>query len=215
MPDIRKTGFLDDFQRPDEDPLSWDGRWKYLFWNGLSNLALGGNVCSSANAFVNSTASSYWSPATFTGDVECWGLTTGSNDLTEGLDLFLHITGTVGQGIDAVNGYRLRWLDPIGDANFTISRFDGGGRTDLHTEIGDLATVEGAMLFRRTGDTLQGYAANSHTDPDFQLVIETSDSTYSTGFLGLGTAQDDDNPGWAGFGGGAIRRTQIYRYVSN
>ena len=40
-------------------------------------------------------------------------------------------------------------------------------------------------------------------------------SNLCAGYIGLGNDQDDNNPSWRGFGGGQIRRTQIYRYVSN
>jgi hypothetical protein len=74
---------------------------------------------------------------------------------------------------------------------------------------------------RRNGDDVEVWTANGTggaTSPPgdpWTLVLSATDTTYRFGYGGIGTSQDDDNPAWDAFGGGELRRTQIYRYVSN
>ena len=221
MAELRQTGFLDDFQRPDENPLSWDGRWQSLRSTTGNELALTSHFVCIIGVAPNSSQASYWQPDVWYGDVECWGQGSGGNDLSEGLSLFLHVYQTRFQtgGNELLTGYQAQWSDDvIGGPHMTLYRYNGGGaRTTLAGPTpGAFDCTGGLNLFRRIGNTLEAWTTSDPTGlTGWSLLISATDSTYSYGFVGLGTQNDDENPGWAGFGGGSLNRSRIIRYVSN
>lgn len=221
MAELRRTGVLDDFQRPDEDPLSWDGRWQTLRFPTGTRLALASHVVQRTGVNPNSGQASYWQPAVFYGDVECWGKGFGGNDLSEGMSMYLHTWNTYYQAgnPDLLTGYGAFWNDDvIGGNHMTLARYDGGGSPTIIAGpvAGAFDCTGGINLFRKVGNTLEAWKT---TDPTgltgWTLLISVSDATYSYGFVGIGTSQDDNNPCWTDFGGGSLNRSQIYRYVSN
>lgn len=221
MAELRRTGTLDDFQRPDESPLSWDGRWQTLRY-AASPLSLSSGAVGILGVSPSVSPASYWQPNVWYGNVECWGRGWGGNDLSEGLSLYLHMWNTYYQAGNPalLTGYRAMWSDDvIGGPHMTLYRYNGSGSPTVLA--GPTAGVSfdctgGLNLFRKMGDTLEAWKTTDSTGlTGWTLLISATDSTYSYGFVGLGTQQDDENPGWKLFGGGSLNRSQIYRYISN
>jgi hypothetical protein len=216
MADMRTTGFLDDFQRPNEDPLSFGGRWELLVYDGVHNLKLDGFRVELFETSGGSSQASAWTYESFAGDVEVWGLAAPEADLREGLRLYLHMTQPYGKtGVNEYSGYRAEFGVPIiGSAFVDIVRFDNGdptGLAEVNGDWGHLVDEESIPLLRTVGDQVELWHS-ADSGQTWTLQLSATDPTYRFGYLGLGTAQDDDNPGWLGFGGGLIRRTQMYRW---
>lgn len=212
MPDIRQTGFLDDCQRSDEDPLFWDGRWARMFSAG-SWLKLHNNSITMGSPLGGTSQSSYWTPSSFSGDQEVWGIGGGGYDIREGLRLYMCMTNPTDP--HGACGYRMQNMAGVTGSGCSIDRFDNGTATILASGAFVDMGFSDIYLFRRTGNLLELWVAYDGDDQNWTLLCSAIDSNYHFGYIGLGTAQDDPNPGWGGFGGGKIHRSQIYRYVSN
>lgn len=242
MADIRTTGFLDTFVRgvppgPNiEDPLSFGGRWKHLYASAPGHLLkLESNGTTGAVELFEITGGSgqaaiWYQP--YSGDVETWAIAAGGTaDLREGLRQYLHISNLsdpdaipVSQyGYRQWTGYFIDSLYGILGSGSTLYAIGAGGIDSGVTVLDSTGFVidfgGGAGLLRTVGDQVEWWTCQSIAgEPDFDnwtLRLSGTDTSWRSGYIGIGTQQDDDNPSWQGFGGGEILRTQIYRYVSN
>jgi hypothetical protein len=233
--DPRTTGLLDDFVRgvppgPNvEDPLSFGGRWKHLYmsnpthWIKLESNGTIGSVDIKEISGGSGQAVIWYQP--FGGNVECWGTTIGVADLREGLRMYLHISGLTdadgfpvsNYGSRAWTGYVLESLVGVIGSGTTLGKThpDGieGGLISLADFPGTTFDFAGGGIhvLRTIGERVQWWWATGADPTNFSLMADVVDTTYRSGYIGIGTQQDDDSPGWLNFGGGVVRRTQYYR----
>lgn len=220
MADIRHTGYLDNFSlRADEDPLSYDGRWEILSFTYGTHLSLEGGSVEVHTVTGGTAQTAAWVANAFTGDVECWGIPGYGNDLREGLRIYIHVQPEsiyYNSGGSDTSGYRVRWNQQLGEARMWLERLDGGVGTVLDSIIGVGFPFGGVVLLRKIGSTIEFWMTTDGSgQTGWTQYLSGTDNAYTSGFFGIGTEQDDPNPGWIGFGGGQINRSQIYRYVSN
>lgn len=217
MADIRGTAVLDDFQRPAEDPISWDGRWLVTdptVWTGMSHAAFG----DATHGAAGSPSDSYWTlDPTLSGDVELWGICSGggATGIAWGLDLW----SNVGSNVD---GYRFRIeYTIVAGPVYLLYRFDNGLLTPLAQVAAPAGAANGAeaMLIRRNGNDVECWVAHDRTDlTTWSLVLSATDTTYMGGFrLGMGITDNSQFQilGWTSIGGGVPNRTQIIRWLTN
>lgn len=209
MPDIRQnTGFIDDFDRPNEDPLSNGGQWTTT--PGFNKLVLKGNAVTHSTSF--SFGDMYWNPLSMDGDAaECWGYQAGGG--ASGIAWAVDLWTTGG------NGYRFRYEVAATNSRWRIYA-DGGIVDDTGPIFGGMGTYEnghGVILIRRNGGLVEGWST-----PDTDLIngwtqwCSASESSYTTGLhAGLGVTDNSSSQihGWEAFGAG-VRLPfvpQIYR----
>lgn len=219
MADIRKTGVLDDCQRPDESPLSHGGDWAPAVrptygWNGYApGLQLFHNAIMNVGVITNSVNVSYWKSAVFHNPVEVWGRAGAGFDLSEGLRLYMNMLSPEGNVL--FSGYALEMGAPVvGSSYWTIFRYDpDGGQAGVVAVNSGFPGTDELVLFRNIGGNLEDWRDLGTNGAFWTFVCGGFDPTYDFGYIGLATLQDDNNPSWTEFGGGQIRRTQIYRIL--
>ena len=220
MADIRVTGILDptDDRGPTvapEIPLDYGGRWSPYgsYTDDLALLAYGvgpAHYIITASDQTPSTpqqAHSYWTPSTFDGDVEVWAhLNTGLDD---GASMSLGLISSAGGYGGSWDGYHLRIINTFSASTtrWEIYRIDNGSATLVASTLDSVVSLpsgDHVVLFRRSGNDLQGYKS-SDDGLNWTLGVSVTDSTYTTGMnVGVGTSVQSitDYPGWYTVGGG-------------
>lgn len=220
MADIRTTGLLDDFQRPDENPLSGGGNWSQTDPTFSGNMQLVSHGATHQSG--GPSGDSYWTTL-FTqfgsDEVEVWGYPRGGGAGAAGVAWALDLWQQPG-GSGVVDGYRFRNESSGGGAQFRLYRITNTATATTIGGSGGFATGNPStmvMLLRRNGGNVEGwYSANAGAN--WTLVVSTTDSTY-TGSFYIGCGIRDNSAGqildWAGIGGGSgsVNRPQIYRYL--
>ena len=201
--DIRTTPLLDDFDRPDENPLSGSGSW--------AKADASSNVIQLVNNQVRlpsqtSILSLYqWAPESLDGDVEVWATLGGALD--DGAAADLGIVTEVG-GTNQMDGYVLRAVNTFGFAGWQIRKRTNWGGVQVLAQAGFSgggASTGHLVLFRREGNALQGWRSKDG-GATWALEISATDSTHTAGFhIGLGfSVAVATSPSWDDFGGGLI-----------
>lgn len=220
MPDIRRTGLLDDFKR-DEQPMFYDGRWLPIDYAQTGELRTvfdemaDEGVCELSED-LSKIAYSYWTagpPSPVSADWEVWGNHAGSFDDGSSSQLWAVDPATVG-GSNAANGYALRVVNTFSFMGLQIRRYDGFSANVLASEAG--AYGHGILYFRRRGGMLEGWRS-ADGGLTFTKLIEAGDSTY-TGAMRFGLGHSvavAHTDGWKSFGAGPIIQSQIYRLLRN
>ena len=188
-----QTPVLDDFNRPNEDPLSQGGAWASTSFGG-SGITL--EVISNQAAQNETTgfAASYRT-ADVSGDAEVYATVSVAPGNNEYMDLYLHLQQPAEL---SVAGYRARWHHWAGTDSITIQRFDAVGTTNL--VFANLEPPAGdTLLLRRRGNGLELWRKNAGV---WTQLATTQDATYQSGKLGLGSITDHGF--WDNFGGGAF-----------
>lgn len=213
MADIRVTGYLDDFNRANEDPL-----------DGVNNTewALSGLVTQKLRLVTNavtlkasqSSGDMYWTVRTYNEDViEVWGIATGGNaaGIAWALDLWVSSSITGGSGV--IDGYRVRQEVSTGGGSIILYRVTNGSTTSLQnsrTTYGIAGFTSGisspCLLYRHTQSTNlhEAFFANSPYT-SWTQAINYTESTWSGPFnIGIGLTDNSASSlhGWAGIGGG-------------
>jgi hypothetical protein len=220
MADIRRSAVLDDCQRANEHPLAgptgveWGkvGVGGSSFWGTdghVGGLCLVDNVIGNHGVVPDSRQGAYWKPLIAHDPCEVWARSAAGFDLSEAWHLFLALQRPDGTN---VKGYMASMVVPVGPDIWAIARLDDVFSSTLLVSVpqGPLGDNELA-LFRLDAGVLSLWRDNGTNGASWSLVCSASDSTYTFGHLGLGTDQDDDNPGWREFGGGEILYTQVFR----
>lgn len=215
MADIRQNpGFLDDFDRADENPLSGGGNWAQTASGFWSELELENNQATLQGA--NTLSSSYWTPTSYSGDdCEVWGIAAGGG--ASGMAFRLGLYKDVGVGAN-LDGYRYGFDIGASGGRHVIRELLNGAGSNLavSADAGGTPTGNpGHLLFRRNGNDLEGWWS-SDAGANWTLMVSATDTTYTTNlFLSLDLA---DNGGlqsveWTAFGGGPAEEffPQIYR----
>jgi len=211
MADIRVTSEIDNFSRADENPLSAGGNYAQVRTSGDFSQQLQNK---SNDAWPQTGAAhfsaSYWTPESFTGDMEMWGEVTGFTDNQNAWYLcFIKDVGTAN-----IDGYICGWIDAVGD-RIQIRRFDNGSATLIKdVALSNLPNGGDLLLLRTVGNDLQAWQSVD-AGANWSMDTSVTDSTYRTGLsLTLALFSSASNgPKWAGWGGGQAVDfiPQIYR----
>lgn len=210
MADIRQSPLLDDFQRPDETPIALPWRRDFSGW---ADAVLREHSLASDH-FPPAGLQSYFSELVMSGSasggpvIETWGLAGGSPALSDAWRF-----GLLEAGEDP-NGYLLVTGQGVTGTYYDLRRYDAGAYTSIGGASGTLTDLEYALM-RLNGGDVEIWKDNltSGAGP-WSLVCSVSDPNHRTGLYPHFGATGIET-GWKEVGGGAIVKTQIYRYVSN
>jgi RHS repeat-associated protein len=192
------SGVLDDFERPNEDPLSQSGNWAPLSIDG-SGPTLEVRERSASHDEGDVQGDSFRSHDLPAGDAEVFGTIAVVPDDQRIMSLYLSLREA---GTPGVDGYEARWFHWIARDGVYIRKIVDGVSTNLPgspVEIADEPIAGDVLLFRRVGDELELWHKRGATSV---LRLKTSDGSYHGGRLGLGT--QGIKARWDDFGGGAL-----------
>lgn len=180
--------WLDNFDRPDENPISYGGRWQPLTAATVTLRGLSSNLTP-----VGTSGSARWGPLTLT-DSEVWvevadAMTGGSSQMSVAAR-----TSDFGTTWD---GYILQHLA----ATMDMSVVTNGSLTSLGSVSGVPTPATGdrvALVIQGTQLEAWRYSAGGV----WTKMIEKSDSTYSSGAIGVFLGQPGGSVTVGLFGGG-------------
>ena len=177
------TPILDNFQRPDENPLSDGGKWSSLF---TTNLEL---VSHQALSNSGSSAGNYWNPTTFT-DLEVYAQVT--------VPPMKNAIAVQAWDLSSGDGYGCSWAPSTN--SFYIVRYDTGVEHAVESVVQTLSAGDSIGL-SRMGSTFTCYQEHGGI---WNAVVAATDATYG-GPFNL-TLEVEDGVGEFGyFGGGALQ----------
>jgi hypothetical protein len=196
MPDIRAhPEFLDDFQRPDEDPI--EPPW--IQTPGATSTAThfleNGRMESHGDGQYRYTGAGGGPFDASTASIEVWGLAGPGIDLTE--------AWRIGFLTSDCSGYMCLINNNIGDNVWQIRSYSGGNFTVINEAY--FEEFPGYVLVRIGEGVLESYYS---ADAQTWILINSAALGITSGlYLMLGVSSDDSgNPSWEGFGGGIIER---------
>ena len=194
-PDVPATGFLDHFDRPDEDPLSQSGAWSDspLFGSGQTLEILGNAV---AQNEAESAEAHSFRVDEIAGDAEVHARIAAMPDNNQDLVLYLHLQDAGTAGVD---GYAARWFHWISTDGVYLNKLVDGVQTTIAGPLAVDPAVGDTLLLRKIGVVLELWRENGST---WTKLLSTIDGSFSSGRLGLGT--NDEAGRWDDFGGGAL-----------
>jgi RHS repeat-associated protein len=190
------TPILDNFNRPNEDPLSQSGAWSPIPITGSGEtLEVVGNAVAQ-NEGETVPAKSF-RVQQFSGDVEVHArIAVVPNNFQE-FNLFLHLQNP---GTASVQGYGMQWLHWFPNDAVTIQKWTNGTPANIAGPVGLAKPVAGdTFLLRRVGQSIQLWLERSDV---WTNLLSANDGAYNSGHLGLGN--DDEFGRWDDFGGGAL-----------
>lgn len=192
------TNVIDDFERPDEDPLSQAGGWASspLSGSGQTAEVLSGRA--GLNEGATTPGHSYRSADT-AGHAEVYA-TMSAPENNAPMYLYLHLGEVGGPGWDGYRAFFEKWIQSTPDTAAIQKVVDGQATTLVSTGLGNPDLSDGQVwLLRRLGNGLELWRKNAGT---WAKVVSTADVSFTQGRLGLGFA--DDSGRWDDFGGGAF-----------
>ena len=203
LADIRATPLLDDFDRPNESPLSGGGNWAKADASSNVIQLLNNQVTLPSQTSIASLFQ--WAPEAFDGDVEVWATFRGGLD--DGAAADLGIVTDAG-GTNQMDGYVLRAVNTFGFAGWQIRKRTNWGGVQVLAQAGFTGGGVGTghiVLLRREGSALQGWRSKDG-GTTWALEVSASDSTFTTDLhVGLGfSVAVATSPAWDVFGGGAL-----------
>jgi hypothetical protein len=168
---------VDDFNRPDENPLSDGARWS----NGVNGSEKGLKVVSGQLAGSGSTTLTAWrNSAPYGPDAQVWARVTTLPGTGNAARLYARLQAP---GSMAVDGYMLLYSQLSGTDQIAIYRIDNGALVSLAAFNREVA-VGNRLLLRALGSTLEAWV-NDGTS--WARVGRVSDSTYAAaGYTGVG-----------------------------
>lgn len=212
MPDIRQTPLLDDFQRADENPLSFGGKWSGVNGSGLRLLSNAAQDPGSSGGGLLSVRQSYWNVTSWSGDVEVWAYPCGLvSPFQQGWLLGL------ASSISPFSGYTMRWSDEVGNSAIQTRKWNAGSNTVLqdYRGVGNALpndTPDNVLLMRTSGSAVELWWSQDF-GASWTKVTSVTDNTYRTGLYGV--IGLNGSPDWCGFGAGqpVPGFPQIYRWI--
>lgn len=205
LPIFPITPILDDFNRSDETPLSFGGKWPSALGNTLFTISLVSSEAIS-QATQDAAASRAWtngSGLSYPSDNECYVTIGGtwSGNARIGVSTRVHSTGSA-----SVKGYRMLASKPSDD--ISLHYFDGVSFTLLHSESFALASGDKIGL-RSVGTRHYMYVYSSGAWQELEVV---DDATYVGGTYDFALWLYTQNPRADDFGGGGLNFGQIIRH---
>jgi RHS repeat-associated protein len=170
---------LDNFNRPDEDPLSGGGNWAQTDSGGwptpmrlLNNSATRGT----------NTSASYWTQMSFQGGEGSVWARSGNLGVGGAPGVGIALYKEVG-GASAADGYEFRRTagGAAGSRRDALWRVTNGARVQEIAAIGSNGpgTNESYFNLRRIGDTVEGWTSANGTS--WTLRLSATDATHTTG----------------------------------
>ena len=194
-PDIPATGLLDQFERPNEDPLSQSGAWSEtpLFGTGQTLEVLGSAAGQNEGEVV---AADSFRADEVVGDAEVHARIANVPNNNQWFYLYLHLQDAGAAGVD---GYRAAWFHWISTDGLYIQKIIDGVATTIAGPLAVDPANGDTLLLRRFGLLLELWRKNAG---NWTKLLSTLDGSYTSGRIGLG--MDDDDGKWDDFGGGAL-----------
>ncbi len=218
MPDIRQTPEIDNFVRAggvDENPIQppWFRSGSGLSTDQVVDMLLETNGIDGSIGSVsndpNDQGACYYEPIKMFGRQEMWAVSFANANLHDGYEW-----GILSEGA-APFGYFVHCGNSVGDPDaWNLWRYDYGTRTLLDQSPTGLPGGYQIVMIRLTNSAVECWFNADGTGLNWTLEMIVGDVTYRNG-LHIHLGARGGAPGWYGVGGGIIRRTQIYRYVSN
>jgi hypothetical protein len=177
VPPVEPLTILDTFNRANENPLAFGGRWgNGILGSSERSLKVASNLCASDR---NTTATAWWKTQ-LGADEEAYATV---STLPGNGNSFRVYTRLQSPGSSAVDGYVLLFTQASGTDQVTIDRITDGALTQLATtnrEIGAGAR----LLFRAKGTALEAWVREGSV---WSRIVRATDSTYTgAGFAGIG-----------------------------
>jgi hypothetical protein len=177
VPPVEPLTILDTFNRANENPLTFGGRWgNGILGSSERSLKVASNLCASDR---NTTATGWWKTQ-LGADEEAYATV---STLPGNGNSFRVYTRLQSPGSSAVDGYMLLFTQASGTDQVTIYRITDGTLTQLATtnrEIGAGAR----LLFRAKGTALEAWVREGSV---WSRIVRATDSTYTgAGFAGIG-----------------------------
>jgi len=177
LPPTEPLAILDTFNRANENPLSFGGRWgSGVLGSSERSLKVVSNQCASA---LSATATAWWQTKLAT-DEEAYATIATRPGNGNAMRLYVRLQTP---GSAAVDGYMLLFSQLSGTDQIALYRITDGALTQLATANRELAAGT-RLLLRARGDTLEGWAREGST---WTRVTSATDSTYAgAGYAGIG-----------------------------
>jgi hypothetical protein len=191
------TGVLDNFDRADEDPLYYSGKWAT---GSDDDLKVVSNYCESGHSAGSSNS---WTNSKFGPDSEAYVTVISKPDLTgDYIEVGIRLNGDAING-GSTEGYTARFIEnTAGTDTVQIYRIDGvGGFTQLGATTNQEISTGKVIGISAIGNTITAYY-------DGSAVLSVSDSTYTrANYAGLRIYYTTGHSGIIkvnDFGGGSI-----------
>lgn len=199
---------LTSFTGADEDPLSEGGNWSGPVFSGGGALKRASNTCKPP---ATGAGSSYWAAASFGPAVEvyCTVTTVWVNDNSDTF-LWLHLGS---EGSASLRGYQLYIFQVAGAFTWQLYRYDTGSATLLGSNLGTqtISNGDAVGLACDSAGVFQAYYKAS-AGSWATLGSTRTDTTYTSGHIGLGKGFNDTTSVLDNFGGGrGLVYTQLER----
>ncbi|HEY5549977.1 MAG TPA: hypothetical protein VIK37_02125, partial [Candidatus Saccharimonadales bacterium] len=195
------TPILDDFNRPDEYPLSQNGQWApndprcltcYDFLGVLSFQAGRSNPDKYQHLSYR--------PVNIPGDVEVYA-TVASKPTVENhsITLLFNIREVCPIQCASWDGFYLEWIARSGTDELRISRIINNGYNEfLNSAFVEIETGD-KLLARRIGNRIEGWV---YKGGSWSLAVTATDTILGGGYIGL--AINNPTSRWDDFGGGVF-----------
>ena len=194
------TTLLDDFDRPDVNPL--DGNW--LQTPGGAAMEIAGNLLQTGNSPPASGTATWLTPE-ISADCEAW-ITAVNRPSTDELSLLVRATDKGTFTLDAYEGTL------ASDGTLTIGRRDAGTFVFLASASVSWQNGDGLAL-SAIGNILTGWLRRENV---WYPQVSAEDTTYpGAGYHSLKFFTDAGALTWDDFGAGPIPPTSIDRVVDN
>lgn len=197
------TSVLDTFNRADEDPLSGGGNWAGPILSGLNQMKVVSNGIMQSLVVASQSGTSYWNAATFGPGSEVYFdvTTVWANNAS---DVWTWCNGQ-NENSGSVDGYAMVAGRSTGSWVWVLYRVDNGAWTKLGADLATqlLSAGDGVGIECGTSGIFQTYykaSGGSWTT----LGTTRTDTTYTSGHIGLSKGYLDSTSVVDNFGGGTI-----------
>jgi hypothetical protein len=177
VPPVEPLAILDTFNRANENPLSFGGRWgNGILGSSERSLRVTSNQCLSTQ---NTTATGWWKTQ-LGADQEAYATIATLPGNNNAVRLYVRLQTP---GSAAVDGYMLLYSQLSGTDQITIHRITNGTLTQVSTANREIAAGN-RLLLRAKGTALEAWVRSGSA---WSRVSRVTDSTYTgAGFVGLG-----------------------------
>jgi fibronectin type III domain protein len=177
VPPVEPLSILDPFDRANENPLSFGGRWgNGILGSSERSLKVVSNQCASNR---NTVATAWWKTQ-LGADEEVYATMSTLPGNGNSFRLYARLQSP---GSSAVDGYMLLYTQASGTDEVTLYRVTNGALTQLtaaNREVGAGA----ALLFRAKGTALEAWVREGSV---WSRIARVTDSTYAgAGYAGIG-----------------------------
>ncbi len=195
------TPILDAFNRANEDPLSGSGNWAGPILPGMAQMKGVSNALMQSTLVPSASGSSYWAASTFSGSVQAYS-TIPTWWANASSDFWLWCQGA-NENTASADGYQL--YVPHG-GNWLVVRVDNTVGTQLGAALGTQTVNSGDGIGLDCGGTgtLQAWYHAALASTWSTLGTSRSDTTYTSGHIGVSKGFVDTTSVLDDFGGGTV-----------